>query len=125
MKKVTITAHNGIGKEKVLVGSKEVDMPESTIEAARLFTEEKALNMIISSYTIEVQRDIRAGTNESAKSKLNKLLAYAAANPDSDVAKSLVDLEIVKPKTSEAPTATQVVNAAPIEESKGKGKSKK
>lgn len=96
MKKITIEAYNGTGKDKTLAGKREVDMPETTAEAVKLFGEEETLAHITSSYVIDVQRQIRAGTTVSAKSQLNQLMAYAAAHPDSDVAKTLRELKILK-----------------------------
>jgi hypothetical protein len=94
VKKVTIKAFNGTGKDKVLAGERAVDMPETTEEAVKLFGEEDALDYITSSYTIEVQRQIRAGTTMSARQQLRALEAYVKANPDSEVTKTLESLKI-------------------------------
>lgn len=124
MKKVTITAYNGIGKDKKLAGSREVDMPETTAEAVKLFGEEETLDHITSSYTIEVQRQIRAGTTMSAKAQLAALEAYAKANPESDVAKTLEALRKAStPVEVEAINATQTPAPAPKTEKKTSAKS--
>lgn len=101
MKKVVIEAFTGIGKEKKPAGKREVDMPETPEEAIKLFGKgddklglEETMDYIRSSYTIEVQRQIRAGTTMSAKQQLAAVQAYARANPDSEVAKTLKALEI-------------------------------
>lgn len=94
MKKVVIKAFNGTGKEKVLAGEREVDMPENVDEAKELFGEDDALDYITSSYTIEVQRQIRAGTTMSARQQLRALEAYVKANPNSELTKTLESLKI-------------------------------
>ena len=94
MKKVVIEAFNGIGKEKKLAGKREVDMPETPEEAVKLFGVEDTMDYIRASYTIEIQRQIRAGTTMSAKAQLAAIQAFARANPDSDVAKTLAALKI-------------------------------
>jgi len=94
MKNVVIKAFNGTGKDKVLAGERTVDMPETTEEAVKLFGEEDALDYITSSYTIEIQRQIRAGTTMSARQQLRALEAFVKANPESEVAKTLETLKI-------------------------------
>lgn len=101
MKRVTIEAYNGIGKDKKLAGKREVDQPETLQEAVALEKsqgeekpEESVLEYYWSSKTIEIQRQIRAGTTMSAKAQLAAIQAYAKANPDSDVAKTLAALKI-------------------------------
>ena len=111
MKKVEIEAYNGIGKAKKLAGKRVVDMPETPEEAVQLFGKgdeklglEETMDYIRSSYTIEVQRQIRAGTTMSAKQQLAAVQAYARANPESEVAKTLKALEIsLGGEQSEAP----------------------
>jgi len=94
MKSVVIKAFNGTGKDKVLAGERPVDMPETTEEAVKLFGEEDTLDYITSSYTIEIQRQIRAGTTMSARQQLRALEAFVKANPESEVAKTLETLKI-------------------------------
>jgi hypothetical protein len=94
MKSVVIKAFNGTGKDKVLAGDRTVDMPETTEEAVKLFGEEDTLDYITSSYTIEIQRQIRAGTTMSARQQLRALEAFVKANPESEVAKTLETLKI-------------------------------
>jgi hypothetical protein len=94
MKSVAIKAFNGTGKDKVLAGERTVDMPETTEEAVKLFGEEDTLDYITSSYTIEIQRQIRAGTTMSARQQLRALEAFVKANPESEVAKTLETLKI-------------------------------
>ena len=94
MKSVVIKAFNGTGKDKVLAGERTVDMPETTEEAVKLFGEEDTLDYITSSYTIEIQRQIRAGTTMSARQQLRALEAFVKANPESEVAKTLETLKI-------------------------------
>lgn len=104
MKMVKIEAYNGIGKEKKLAGVREVEMPETTAEAVKKFGEEETMGYITSSYTIEIQRQIRAGTTMSAAKQLAAIQAFAKANPDSDVAKTLAALKIgVEKSESETP----------------------
>lgn len=129
MKKATIEAYNGIGKDKKLAGKREVDQPETIEEAVTLETAENAgdeklgkeavLEGYWSSKTIEIQRQIRAGTTMTAKAALAKLQAYAMANPDSEVAKTLALLEISTKGTSEvvnAPSETPSETPAPTQE---------
>lgn len=107
MKKVVIEAFNGIGKEKKLAGKREVDMPETPDEALKLFGMEDTMDYIRASYTIEIQRQIRAGTTMTAKAQLAAIQAFARANPESDVAKTLAALKIsveTKSEKSEAET---------------------
>ena len=94
MKSVVIKAFNGTGKDKVLAGDRTVDMPETTEVAVKLFGEEDTLDYITSSYTIEIQRQIRAGTTMSARQQLRALEAFVKANPESEVAKTLETLKI-------------------------------
>lgn len=77
MKKLTVTAFNGTGKDKVLAGSKEIDAPESIEEAVDAFGSDVVLEKFMRSHVIDVQRDIRSGSNTSDKAKLNQLLAKA------------------------------------------------
>jgi hypothetical protein len=106
MKKVVIEAFNGIGKEKKLAGKREVDMPETPEEAVKLFGVEDTMDYIRASFTIEIQRQIRAGTTMSAKAQLAAIQAYARANPDSDVAKTLAALKISTEGKSETESET-------------------
>lgn len=103
MKRSKIEAYNGIGKDKKLAGVREVDEPETLQECVDIEKADDEENPEISvrdyywsSKVIEIQRQIRAGTTMSAKAQLAKLLAFAKANPDSEVAKTLVALEITK-----------------------------
>lgn len=122
MKKVTIQAYNGIGKDKKLAGEREVDMPETCQEAVKLFGEEDTMGYIQSSYTIEVQRQIRSGTTMTAKQQLAAIQAYAAANPDSDVAKTLAALKIGVEEKSDGSTEAQAPAKPAAETSAKKAK---
>lgn len=105
MKKLEVVAYNGTGKEKVLAGKRVVDFPENLEEAkVKWPDEEEILEYIKASYVIEIQRQIRSGTTMSAKQVLAQLQAFAKANPDSDVAKTLKSLEITTNGETEAPT---------------------
>jgi hypothetical protein len=115
MKIVKVTAYNGIGKAKTWAGERDVEMPTTLEEAGKMFGEEDALEYLISSRTIEVQRQIRTGTTETLKEKnaklqaevdkVDKLRAFAAANPESEQAKALTALNIefmsLAPKSEE------------------------
>lgn len=104
MKKLEVVAYNGTGKEKVLAGKREVDFPETVAEALTKWPEDEILEYIKASYVIEIQRQIRSGTTMSAKQVLAQLQAFAKANPDSDVAKTLKSLEITTNGETQAPT---------------------
>jgi hypothetical protein len=113
MKKQVVEAYNGIGKEKKLAGQREVDMPETIDEATKLWGEEDFLDYAKSSYVIEIQRQIRAGTTMTAKQQLAAIQAYARANPESDVAKTLAALKIgVEGEAKEAPAPSEVKEEA-------------
>lgn len=131
MKKQTIEAYNGTGKDKKLAGSREVDMPETTEEAVKLFGAAETMDYIKASYVIEVQRQIRAGTTISAKKQLEAIQAAARANPD--IAKTLAALGITlekeevgngeeKKEETPAPTppAPEKEEAKPAPKGKGK-----
>lgn len=69
MKKVTIEAFNGVGDKAVKAGEREVDKPDNINEAIQLHGEEKVFKAFWKSEVIEVQRQIRAGTqvNEAVR----------------------------------------------------------
>jgi hypothetical protein len=81
MKPLTIKAYNGTGTTKTFAGEKTVDFPDNCEEAVKLWGLEKVMEHIKSSYVIEVQRQIRAGTTVSAKTQLNMLIAKAKTDP--------------------------------------------
>lgn len=120
MKKSVIEAYNGIGKEKVLAGKREVDEPETLEEARKIDSDEDILEYYWSSKTIEIQRQIRAGTTMSAKQQLAALDAYVKANPESEVAKTLALLreQMGGKKVEETPPTPPATPEAPKEELK-------
>lgn len=119
MKKFVVKAYNGIGKAKVFVGEREIDQPENLAEALQCEggKEDEVLGHYWSSKVIDVQRQIRAKTGESAKSQLSAILSQAKANldaGDSKLAEMLKAANIKLPweaqgngQTQETPTTPQ------------------
>lgn len=97
-----IEAYNGL-KDKVLAGFRDEPKPENLDEAKTKYGEEKFLELAWRSHVIDIQREIRAKTQDSAKNQLAALEAYARANPESDVAKTLA---LMKAKGAAAVNAT-------------------
>ena len=99
MKKVTITAHNGIGPTKVLAGSKTVDQPETFEDADVLgFTEKQIIDGFWDSHVIRVQASLRNGGAPSASAKVASLQAAARtqkAAGDSALFDELVRLKVI------------------------------
>ena len=89
MKLEKIQAFNGTGTTKVFAGEKMEERPENVQEALVKYGEEKLLAYAWASHTIVVQRQIRDKSADSAKNQLSALEAFARANPNSDVAKTL------------------------------------
>lgn len=83
MHKVTVKAYNGIGKDKVFAGEREVDCPD-TLEDCKALEggdEKPVVEAYWASKAIDIQRQIRAGTGTSAKAQLNVLIAKAKDDP--------------------------------------------
>lgn len=83
MKKTVVKAYQGIGKNKVFVGQREIDEPQNFEDVRQLMSEEDAVANIVSSMKIDVQRQIRAGTTAGEKQKFSKLEAFIRANINS------------------------------------------
>lgn len=83
MKKFLVKAFNGIGKDKVFAGEREIDQPENLAEAVQAEDgkEDEVLALYWAAKVIEVQRQLRAKTGESAKSQLNAILSVAKGDP--------------------------------------------
>lgn len=122
MKTFLVTAYNGIGKDKTFAGQREIQEPENVQEALQVYgTEADLLEYAFSSYKIEIQRQIRAGTTVSVKQQLaeqnanmSKMIAFAQANPDSDVAKTLTAIGVQWQK-AESNATTEATPTPPVE----------
>ena len=77
MESKLIQAFHGSGESKTWAGDKKVDLPVTMEEAVQLWGEAKTIKMARESYTIDIQRELRAGGKVNAKSQLNQLIASA------------------------------------------------
>lgn len=119
MKKFLVKAYNGIGKDKVFAGEREIDQPENLAEAVICEDgkEDEVLALYWTAKVIEVQRQVRAKTGESAKSQLNAILSVAKTDPK--VAELLKAANIKLPwekaevKADETPKAPEAPTPAP------------
>lgn len=89
MKKFLVKAYNGIGKEKVFAGEREIDQPENLAEAViaetnaaeKIDGEKVVLEFYWAAKVIDVQRQLRAKTGEGAKAQLAAILTVAKQDP--------------------------------------------
>ena len=80
MEKVTVTAFTGTGAEKVLVGEREINVPQTVDEALTVYGSlSNLLEFALRSVVIDVQRQIRSGTATSSKKQLNSIIERANA----------------------------------------------
>jgi hypothetical protein len=96
MKRFIVKAYNGIGKDKVFVGEKEIDQPE-TLEECKLCEagaddpEKEVVGHYWSSKVIDEQRKLRAKTADNAKTQLAEAIRIAKTQLDAGDSK-LADL---------------------------------
>lgn len=87
MKKFLVKAFNGIGKEKVFAGEREIAQPENLAEAIEAEQNEQGegekivLEFYWAAKVIDVQRQLRAKTGEGAKAQLSAILTVAKNDP--------------------------------------------
>ena len=74
MTKFTIEASNRVDGKNVLAGSREVDKPETIEEAVKAHGSEAILKGFWKSYVIEVQAQIRSGSESPTTLKTFKAL---------------------------------------------------
>jgi len=85
MKRVTVSAYNGIGAKKVFVGSQEIDEPETLAEAIQIEKGEAGVLVRYNGHrTIEVQRKIRPVAAQESKKQVDKLVAFANTLPPTE-----------------------------------------
>ena len=99
MESKLIQAFHGSGKDKVFIGDKKVDLPNSVDDAVKLWGAEKFVKMARESYVIDIQRELRSGGKSSAKTQLELLIAAANQQKndgDDGLFQRLVALEIIK-----------------------------
>jgi hypothetical protein len=93
MKKFIVKAFNGIGKDKVFVGEKEIDQPETLAECVQCEAgdEKEVVGHYWSSKVIDEQRKLRAKTADNAKTQLAEAIRIAKTQLDAGDSK-LADL---------------------------------
>jgi hypothetical protein len=93
MKSFLVKAFNGIGKDKVFAGEKEIPMPETLAEAIQneAGDEKEVLGHYWAAKVIDEQRKLRAKTSDTAKSQLAAAILIAKQQLDAGDSK-LADL---------------------------------